>query len=64
MPPNEIMDIKDRIRELYDYSCEISESEHIGEKDIIQRCDELYGNLLLKYIKNHHSNIRLTKKDL
>lgn len=64
IPPNEINDIKNKIQELYDYSCEISESECIGEREIIQRCDELYGSLLLNYIGNHHLNIKLTKKEL
>ena len=62
--PREIINIKNKIQEIYDYSCEISAAEHVEENEIISRCDELYGNLLLGYINNHYLNVKLTKTEL
>ncbi|MBQ9159778.1 MAG: hypothetical protein IJ122_00455 [Methanobrevibacter sp.] len=61
---NEINDIRDNIQHLYLYSSEIAESSNENENEIIKQCDELYGNLLLRYINNHHLNIKLTKQVL
>ena len=64
MSESEILDIKDKIKLFFDYSSEIGEKMDLDEKNIILKTDEVYGKLLLDYINNHHSKIKLTKKEL
>ena len=64
MPIGEIIKIKDKIQQFYEYSWEIVENKDIGNIEMIKQFDEIYGNLLLTYINNYHLNIKLTKKEL
>ena len=61
---SEILDIKNKIKQIYDYSSEISENMDLDEENIIFKTDEIYGKLLLEYISNHHLNIKLSKREL
>ena len=61
-PIDDVDSIKDHIHNLYRSAREINEEKFHDDEEIFSKTNELYGELILNYINNLNSNIKLTKR--